>query len=93
MSSHGDFDLDQTAGGLWRCVHVNTRIAGVGGTSEDAKAQCLANMRIAAAGAYSVQRENDGVPDPVQPNDTTPIVTPVDPNADTLVNGETDKDG
>lgn len=65
MSERADgFDLDEIAGGLWRCVHSKTRIAGVGLTREAAQAECEANMKIARA---------EGVPEPIDLEDTTPV--------------------
>lgn len=68
MIAHDGFDLDQTAGGLWRCVHSKSRVAGVGLTPEEAKAACDESMKVAKVGA----------PEPIGQDDTTPIETPKD---------------
>ncbi len=58
---HEGFELDEH-GGLWRCVHSASRIAGVGATQEGAKRACEANMVIAGV----------GVPEQIEPTDMTP---------------------
>lgn len=64
---HDGFELDQTSEGLWRCVHSETRIAGLGASPEAAKAACLDSMKIAGVG---------GEPTVLTEADTTPIEVP-----------------
>lgn len=60
---HEGFELDEIEGGLWRCVHTETRVAGVGPSRESAKAACIENLKIA-------------VPEIIEHDDTTPIENP-----------------
>jgi hypothetical protein len=60
---HEGFELDETEGGLWRCVHSKTRIAGVGQSREAAKIACVESL-------------NAAVPEIIEHDDTTPIENP-----------------